>query len=574
MMFSPELRKDPKTPIVLVCHSVGGLIAKKAYLLAQQDPSCRHIADRCRSMIFLATPHRGSDTALTLNRYLKAMYVPTPNPFIADMERDSPSVRTINEEFRHVALRLKLYSFYETVRTNIGTKKEFVVPHDSAVLGYPNEISMPMHADHRSMCKFSSQQDSNYTSFRNVLAAIVGELSAENNASTTLTKRATLNLLRAHLDCGRTTPQHLQDVEIDKHTASIRWIRSQQAFERWLGISFDRNSHFLVLTAKFGAGKSVLASQIVHYLEVQGFDNGSFYFKSHVDRSQAVMCLKLLAVQLARVNERIARRLNDLKEEVLRCISNDTKACWNTLFCETVSQVDFPRPFYFVIDAIDECREAPLLLSLLLSQEAPPMLRVLMTCRTSQSHNIKLALERSQITMDSLEMSPVAINEDIQAFVTEKITDLRWKEDEVSGAVEREVLQRSLGCFQWVKLIFEGLQQAYTAHSIQEVLESVPEEMAQSYHKALSDATHRCRERRLLASSLAWAVFSPGILSVAELQKILEEDLGERVFRLKEFLQDFCGGFLHVDLDDRITFVHATARKFLIDSQGSNLLDR
>ena len=370
------------------------------------------------------------------------------------------------------------------------------------------------------------------------------------------------------------TPQHLRDVEIDKHTASIRWIRSQQAFERWLGVSFDGSSHFLVLNAKYGAVKSVLASQIVHYLEVQGFDNGSFYFKSHDDRSQAVMCLKMLAVQLARVNERIARRLNDLEEEVLRYISNDAKACWNTLFCEISSQVDFPRPFYFVIDANDECREAPLLLSLLLSQEAPPMLRVLMTCRTSQSHNIKLALERSQIKMDSLEISPVAINEDIQAFITEKITDLRWKEDEVSEAMEREVLQRSLGFFQWVELIFEGLQQAYTAHSIQEVLESVPEEMAKSYDQALSDATQRCRERKLLASSLAWAVFSPGILSVAELQKTLEEDLGERVFRLKEFLQDFCGGFLHVDLDDRITFVHDTARKFLIESQGSNLLDR
>lgn len=31
------------------------------------------------------------------------------------------------------------------------------------MLGYPKEISTPVHADHHTVCKFSSTQDKNYT---------------------------------------------------------------------------------------------------------------------------------------------------------------------------------------------------------------------------------------------------------------------------------------------------------------------------------------------------------------------------------------------------------------------------
>jgi pimeloyl-ACP methyl ester carboxylesterase len=132
LIYSPVLRGTPKTPIVFVCHSIGGLVAKKACILAHQDPSCHNTAARCRAMVFLSTPHRGTDTAAILTRILRVAYT-APSKLIADLNRDSQSLQMVNEEFRHVAGRLKLFSFYETNANKIapGTKK-VVVNRDSA----------------------------------------------------------------------------------------------------------------------------------------------------------------------------------------------------------------------------------------------------------------------------------------------------------------------------------------------------------------------------------------------------------------------------------------------------------
>jgi len=60
---SPCLRKAPETPIVLIIHSIGGLVAKKAYLLAHDDTLYEMVARHIQSIYFLGTPHRGSALA-------------------------------------------------------------------------------------------------------------------------------------------------------------------------------------------------------------------------------------------------------------------------------------------------------------------------------------------------------------------------------------------------------------------------------------------------------------------------------------------------------------------------------
>jgi hypothetical protein len=48
-----------------------------------------------------------------------------------------------------------------------------VVEKDSATLGYAGEISKSLGADHHTVCKFDSIQDSNYISVRNALKTLV-----------------------------------------------------------------------------------------------------------------------------------------------------------------------------------------------------------------------------------------------------------------------------------------------------------------------------------------------------------------------------------------------------------------
>lgn len=48
-----------------------------------------------------------------------------------------------------------------------------VVEKTSATLGYREEISKSLNADHHTVCKFDSVHDSNYVSVRNALKTLV-----------------------------------------------------------------------------------------------------------------------------------------------------------------------------------------------------------------------------------------------------------------------------------------------------------------------------------------------------------------------------------------------------------------
>ena len=127
-------------------------------------------------MVFLATPHRGADTATLLNNILHASMIYGHKPFVSDLERNSRAIESINEDFRHYSNALELRSFYETVKTTIGVSSVLIVNKDSATLGYPNEQSALLNATHRNICKFDSPADPNFISLRNVLATITRDI--------------------------------------------------------------------------------------------------------------------------------------------------------------------------------------------------------------------------------------------------------------------------------------------------------------------------------------------------------------------------------------------------------------
>ena len=51
-----------------------------------------------------------------------------------------------------------------------------VLGKESSVLGYPGEVSKSLNADHHDVCKYTSQEDSNYVIVRNALETLVRSL--------------------------------------------------------------------------------------------------------------------------------------------------------------------------------------------------------------------------------------------------------------------------------------------------------------------------------------------------------------------------------------------------------------
>ncbi len=163
MSTSPVLG-DADTPIVLIGHSMGGLVIKKAYMLARQDSAYETLTKRFHTIYFLATPHRGSNSAKLLHDILQITY--SSIAYVGGLERGSGAIQAINDEFRNHSTDTNLWSFYETQKLTRGVFGKLIVDPDSATLGCPNEKQMPMNVDHRSICKFETPTDQNYTILR------------------------------------------------------------------------------------------------------------------------------------------------------------------------------------------------------------------------------------------------------------------------------------------------------------------------------------------------------------------------------------------------------------------------
>lgn len=93
----------------------------------QNDPEYESIIKAITAITFLATPHRGTHLAQTLNRILQSSMVTNSKQYISDLATNSLTLQKLNEQFRHIAPRLDIVSFYETQPTSIGLKNARVV---------------------------------------------------------------------------------------------------------------------------------------------------------------------------------------------------------------------------------------------------------------------------------------------------------------------------------------------------------------------------------------------------------------------------------------------------------------
>jgi hypothetical protein len=109
-------------PIVFICHSLGGIVVKKALILANErssDPDFKNILANTKAIAFLGVPHKGADGAWWANfaaNALKAASIGTSTntALLADLRKDCTALSNISKQFVERGKDLKIYTFYET----------------------------------------------------------------------------------------------------------------------------------------------------------------------------------------------------------------------------------------------------------------------------------------------------------------------------------------------------------------------------------------------------------------------------------------------------------------------------
>lgn len=162
-------------PIIFVAHGFGGLVCKQAVLLSRNNPHVhlRDVFDHVHGMAFLGTPHNGpwmADWAqISAQRF--GIAESTDVSLLQALQTDKHLLEAVQLGFLSVlrdpelASRLQVSCFFEELpMPEIGT----IVTKSSATMD--GHVAVSIRADHESMTKFSSPDD---TGFKRLLAELV-----------------------------------------------------------------------------------------------------------------------------------------------------------------------------------------------------------------------------------------------------------------------------------------------------------------------------------------------------------------------------------------------------------------
>ncbi|KAI8964167.1 hypothetical protein F5Y11DRAFT_316813 [Daldinia sp. FL1419] len=190
-------RKDEQTshnPIIWVCHSLGGILVKRALLYSNDLRSSQHedyrsIYVSTYGIIFLGTPHTGSDLA-TWGTMLQAMsdavvprtFFQSESVLLRTLKRDNETLQNINVHFLDIYQRFKILMAHENHKSDLKGTRTLIVDAHSASPQLPGVTYYAIEATHSGMCKFESR---NAPGYRTIATALRDWVTAAPDVITT-----------------------------------------------------------------------------------------------------------------------------------------------------------------------------------------------------------------------------------------------------------------------------------------------------------------------------------------------------------------------------------------------------
>ncbi|KAF4631256.1 hypothetical protein G7Y89_g6870 [Cudoniella acicularis] len=549
---NPGIRRS-NTNIVLIGHSMGGIVMKKAYMLAREAPELQHLANRINTLYFLATPHRGSDFSTTFSNILSISY--GKKPFVNELKPSSKSTEMINDSFRQYAGDLQLWSFYETKPTMLNA---VIVEKSSATLGFPNEKSYPLNADHRGVCKFDRQTDPNYKTLRNALVTTVDTISSNDSQIPELQNDQLIQLT----DISEPPEDDLLELEEKRTPGSCEWLINREVYKSWQNARSPSQSIFW-LAGPAGSGKSFLSSRIINELQQNNQSCSYFFFKhGKSEKSSVVGCLRALAYQMATTDNSILRKL----VEVQRNSPWDKwteHMIWRKVFLGYLFKDYGSKIQFWIIDAVDECEKYQSFLNLLAT--APSCLRILFTSRNTPDIEKQVTVMAKNVEHYHLQDEDTI--DDFRKFIDSRIGPESTSYGIGNEQLRQRILEKASGSFLWVSLVVKTLEETWSEEAAEEVLNEVPRDMDKFYARMLESVLQNSRAVVLTKSIYMWTLLSLRPLNIDGLQCALKLDTGQTVHNLERFIPAISGQLVSVNQKHEAQIIHQTAKEYLLHQE-------
>ncbi|KAI0178000.1 hypothetical protein BJ166DRAFT_36939 [Pestalotiopsis sp. NC0098] len=531
-----------------------------AYLDAQLDSRYTGVARSVKAVIFLATPHRGADLSALLNKLLSASFRGSKQ-YVTELDNHGSFLRTLNEQFRHIAEALQIFSFYETIQTSLGLGSSMILKEDAAKLGYPDEMSRSLNADHHGVCKFDSPSDINYRTVLGAIKSIVSSFETDANDS----YEPDMEKIKALLSVPDNFDLDLSLFLSRRADGTCSGILDQPKLQLW--VNQPHCSHVLWLHSRPARGKSVFSSFLVDHLRDRGASVQHFFFRGGDETKRSIgALLRSLAVQVATDHPAYRRALAGLSAGASDIKDTDWKLTWKRLFTGLLFKLKLQAPLYWIFDALDESAMPHQMLELMadINTSITPI-HVLLTSRWSPSLFTSFGKINSKVSSSWFSLDKNST--DMHIFVREELRYLSWDES-VKDDVMQTILAQSNDNFLWVHLILEEIKDCHTEDDVRHALSELPPGMESLYQRMEESISNirRPTDRNLSKKLLMWVVYARRPLFLDEVAHILEPDFGH-ILDLTTTVTRLCGHFLVIEGENRIGLLHQTAREYLTNSE-------
>ena len=461
-----------------------------------------------------------------------------------------------------------------------------IVDKESSMLGYPQEHSIPLNADHHTVCKFSSTEDSNYRSLVSVLKTLITQsykdgklnifqlkskhgpelyLNSFLGQKEDVSKCSTgLQKLEKLLGVVTTPYEDLHALQDRLTTGTCASLLERNEFKDWKAKSPSRK--ILWMHGDPGSGKSIKSSFLINHLVETG-EQCHYFFLKHNDiaRRSSSALFRSLAFQTAQDIAAYRSALERIADAGKPLNTTDSRQLGSTLFESELSKLKFTKPIFWIIDGLDESESATQIISSISKIPASVPLRVLLTSRKLPA--ISTALNRAATTSEVVDINVDDNQRDIRIHLEKEATYMRGS-SRFQQDVVNQVAQRAEGSFLWASLAMQECLESQGHVDIERIFDEIPSGMEALYRRMEFNIAKLTRdsEKSLARAILIWTTYGRRPLHRDELLRVLRSS---SIHDLSASISQVCGHFVTVDRSNRVTLIHQTAREYLM--QASNL---
>ncbi|KFY45994.1 hypothetical protein V494_00659 [Pseudogymnoascus sp. VKM F-4513 (FW-928)] len=504
-------------PLIFIGHSFGGNLIEQAIVSSISRSEYKHIAESTVGVIFLGTPHRGSEAAKwgILIASVAGSFVSTEKRILDDLQEQSSTLIDRLHDFSRwlFSESVPVVCYWEQLATDYSARagpfgfiaksilNEVVVNETSACIDGHQKISL--HTDHFKINKFYGPDD---PSFLQVYPEIVR---MAENAEEMLRRRrhptaipddqnAQPKRLMKFLRALKVT--NAKDVLSDikrrkggKVGNTCEWILKRKEFSAW-GAAAD--PQLLFITGSPGIGKTMMSTFLVDELQKKvekapGKILAYFFCDDkHQDQKTPTAILRSLIWQiLLQKNELFESIKPDYNAQGDKIVENFS-TLWRTL--EGILRDERAGEVFIHIDAFDECdksvRNELLICIKELFQSSP----------TEQAGNFKLCVtsrpehdilgELSNVGSHLL-MNATSVNEDLSMYIdftVDQLAKRRGYAPTLKEMVQNALKNEAEGTFLWVSLMVADLEKE-PKYNVKRKLNNLPKGLNETYSRILNE---------------------------------------------------------------------------------------